>query len=103
MVLLLWFVGWGFEGRRQSYPQLSNIFPVYKVASISSAVAAVSELTSVAGLLDFPQLDTPVEPNDGAEGKRRQHAPSSSKNPKTVQMTDYGSQQLAVIGSQCSK
>lgn len=44
-----------------------------------SVVAAVSDLTSVGGLVHFPQLDTPVEPDDGAEGECRQHALSSSK------------------------
>lgn len=37
--------------------------------------AAVLDLTGVGGLLHFPQLNTAVEPDDGAEGKRWQHAP----------------------------
>lgn len=44
------------------------------------AAAAGSDLTGVGGLVHFPQLDTPVEPDDGAEGQRWQHALSSSKN-----------------------
>lgn len=39
-----------------------------------SAEAAVSDLTGVGGLVYFPQFDTPVEPDDGAEGERWQHA-----------------------------
>lgn len=42
--------------------------------------AAVSDLTGVGGLVHFPQLDSPVEPDDGAEGKRWQHAPSKLGN-----------------------
>lgn len=39
-------------------------------------MAAVAlDLASVGGLLHFPQLDTAVEPDDGAEGQRWQHAP----------------------------
>ena len=45
-----------------------------------SAEAAVSDLTGVGELVHFPQLDTPVEPDDGAEGERWQHALSSSEN-----------------------
>lgn len=30
--------------------------------------------------MHFPQLDAPVEPDDGAEGQSWQHAPSSSGN-----------------------
>lgn len=43
-----------------------------------SAGAAASDLTGVGG--HFPQLDTPVEPDDGAEGAPWQHALSSSQN-----------------------
>lgn len=45
-----------------------------------SAVAAALHLAGVGGLVHFPQLDTPVEPDDGTEGDRWQHAFSSSKN-----------------------
>lgn len=45
-----------------------------------SAVAAALHLTGVGGLVHFPQLDTPVEPDDGTEGNSWQHAFSSSKN-----------------------
>lgn len=45
------------------------------------AEAAVSDLTGVGGLVHFPQFDPPVEPDDGAEGERWQHALSSSEKP----------------------
>lgn len=44
------------------------------------AAPAVSDLAGVGELVHFPQLDTPVEPDDGAEGERWQHALSSSEN-----------------------
>lgn len=56
---------------------------VYKVADVMAVVATASELTGIARLLYFPQLDTAVQPNDGAEGERRQHTPLSSKNLET--------------------
>lgn len=62
---------------------LEAFLVVYKVAAVMVVVAAASELTSVAGLLYFPQLDTTVQPNDGTEGERRQHTPLSSKNLET--------------------
>lgn len=37
--------------------------------------AAALDLAGVGGPLHFPQLDTTVEPDDGAEGERWQHAP----------------------------
>lgn len=40
----------------------------------------VSELAGGDRVMYFPQFDTPVEPDDGAEGKRWKHALSSSKN-----------------------
>lgn len=43
--------------------------------------AAASDLTGVGGLVHFPQLETPVEPDDGAEGEHWQHALISSENP----------------------
>lgn len=46
-----------------------------------SVEVAVSDLTGVGGLVHFPQFDTPIEPDDGAEGERWQHAPSSSEKP----------------------
>lgn len=42
--------------------------------------AAVSDLTGVGGQVQFPQLDSPVQPDDGAEGERWQHALLSSGN-----------------------
>lgn len=41
----------------------------------AAAAAAALDLAGVGGLLHFPQLDTTVEPDDGAEGERWQHAP----------------------------
>lgn len=43
-------------------------------------MAAISDLPGVGGLVHFPQLDTPVEPDDGAEGERWQHALSRRQN-----------------------
>lgn len=61
---------------------------VYKVADVMAVVATASELTGIARLLYFPQLDTAVQPNDGAEGERRQHTPLSSKNLETGPSSD---------------
>lgn len=49
----------------------------WRSAAAVSAGAAASDLTGVGG--HFPQLDTPVEPDDGAEGAPWQHALSSSQ------------------------
>lgn len=38
-------------------------------------MAAALDLASVGGPLHFPQLDTTIEPDDGAEGEHWQHAP----------------------------
>lgn len=38
----------------------------------------ILDLSSVGGLVHFSQLEAPVEPDDGAEGERWQHAPSSA-------------------------
>lgn len=68
------------------------------------AVAAVSDLTCVGGLVHFPQLDTPVEPDDGAEGQRWQHALSSSGNLLagcywSSLVKDFASRGPCVVGS----
>lgn len=39
---------------------------------------ATLDQASVGGPLHFPQLDTTVEPDDGAEGERWQHAPDQT-------------------------
>lgn len=44
-------------------------------AGAAAGAAAALDLTGVGGPLHFPQLDTAVEPDDGAEGERWQHAP----------------------------
>lgn len=44
-------------------------------------MAAISDLPGVGGLVHFPKLDTPVEPDDGAEGERWQHALSRGQKP----------------------
>lgn len=77
----------GEWGRQGSYPKLRSISPPknktknklmrYGAELVRGPVmaAAVLDLTGVGGLLHFPQLNTAVEPDDGAEGKRWQHAP----------------------------
>lgn len=77
----------GWRGRRGSHPKLRSIFKkkvdygwgcasVWAAgAAAAAAAAAALDLTSVGGPLHFPQLDTAVEPDDGAEGERWQHAP----------------------------
>lgn len=42
---------------------------------MAAVAAAALDLAGVGGPLHFPQLDTTVEPDDGAEGERWQHAP----------------------------
>lgn len=73
---------WGKRGRGGGQsPKAEKHFQKlirWRSAAVMSARAAVLNLTSVGGLVYFPQLDTPVEPDDGAEGERRQHALSSS-------------------------
>lgn len=71
----------GKRGRGGKSPKAEKHFQKlirWRSAAVISARAAVLNLTSVGGLVYFPQLDTPVEPDDGAEGERRQHALSSS-------------------------
>lgn len=71
------------RGEGGSHPKLRSIFKSRQggvSAAVMTAAAAVSDLTGVGGLVHFPQLDTPVEPDDGAEGERWQHALSSSEN-----------------------
>lgn len=72
-------------GGRGSHPKLRSIFKKkfsvedgWGCASEWAAAAAAPEaldLTGVGGPLHFPQLDAAVEPDDGAEGERWQHAP----------------------------
>lgn len=75
--------GIGGRGEEGKSPEAEKHFQKLirtRSAAVVSAMAAVLDLTGVGGLVHFPQLDTPVEPDDGAEGERWQHALSSSEN-----------------------
>ena len=82
--MLVWLEGEGGGGWREeggSHPKLRSIFKRsirWRSAAVVSGAAAGSDLTGVGGLVRFPQLDSPVEPDDGAERDRWQHALSSS-------------------------
>lgn len=67
-------------GRTGKSPKAEKHFPkkvdeVWGCTSASAEAAAALDLAGVGGPLHFPQLDTTVEPDDGAEGERWQHAP----------------------------
>lgn len=70
----------GEEGRSPEAEKHFQKFLRSPSAAVMSAAAAVLDLTGVGGLVHFSKLDTPVEPDDGTERERWQHALSSSEN-----------------------
>lgn len=79
-VLVLWLSGSGDEGAVTRSLEAFLTFDNVVLYCWCICNGSVSDLTGVGGLVHFPQLDSPVEPDDGTEGERWQHALSSSKN-----------------------
>lgn len=68
----------GEKGGREKSPEAEQHFEKSIRLCRSHVRRFISDLASVAGLVHFSQLEAPVEPDDGAEGERWQHAPSSA-------------------------
>lgn len=80
----------GAKGGR-SHPKLSSILK-RQSGRLGCCTTASLGLASVGALVHFPQLEAPVEPDDGAEGERRQHAPRSGGTPLQEQPRKRGYQ-----------